>query len=168
MPGVTAKDDQTVVFKLDPPGQLLRRHADPAGLLPGPKEYDAYLPGERRAGPAHRSPTAPTRSTPTRRRRTSRSVRNPAWDAATDPIRKAYVDKVVINETVSQDSIQQQLQTGTPSADMEFDAFPPPSQLPALIAKKDPNLNLGRAARRATRTSSSTRCRRTTTRRCRR
>ena len=39
--------------------------------------------------------------------------RNPAWDAATDPIRKAYVDKVVINETVSQDSIQQQLQTGT-------------------------------------------------------
>ena len=26
---------------------------------------------------------------------------------------------------------------------MEWDSFPPPSQLPALIAKKDPNLNLG-------------------------
>jgi peptide/nickel transport system substrate-binding protein len=51
-----------------------------------------------------------------------------------------------VNETVSQDSIQQQLQTGTPTADMEFDAGPPPSQLPALIAKKDKNLNLGPTA----------------------
>ena len=87
---------------------------------------------------------------------------------STDPIRKAYVDKVVINETVSQDSIQQQLQTGTPTAPTwSSTTFPPPSQLPALIAKKDPNLNLGDDARRPTPTSSSTRSRRTTTRRCR-
>jgi len=73
-------------------------------------------------------------------------VRNPAWQAATDPVRKAYVDKVVINETVSQESTQQQLQTGTPGADMEFDNYPPPSQLPGLIASNDPKLNLGATA----------------------
>jgi peptide/nickel transport system substrate-binding protein len=39
--------------------------------------------------------------------------------------------------------VQQQLQTGTPSADMEWDCFPPPTQVPALLAKGDPNLNLG-------------------------
>jgi peptide/nickel transport system substrate-binding protein len=72
--------------------------------------------------------------------------RNPAWNASTDTVRKAYVDKINVNETVSQDSIQQQLQTGTPSADLEFDVGPPPSQLPALISKKDPNLNLGPTA----------------------
>ena len=51
-----------------------------------------------------------------------------------------------MNETVTQDSTQQQLQTGTAGADMEWDNFPPPSQLPALIAAKDPNLNLGETA----------------------
>jgi peptide/nickel transport system substrate-binding protein len=56
------------------------------------------------------------------------------------------VDKVVVNETTSQDSVQQQLQTGTPSADLEWDVAPPPSQIPALQAKKDPNLSLGDTA----------------------
>ena len=126
----------------DPPGQLLRRHADPAGLLAGTR---------RSATPTCRAAPS-SRNTRLRRPLQDRLVRadeehhlhpQPRLDAATDPIRKAYVDKIVINETVSQDSIQQQLQTGTPSADMEWDVFPPPSQLPALIAKKDPNLNLG-------------------------
>jgi peptide/nickel transport system substrate-binding protein len=107
-----------------------------------PKEWDAYLPGsaELAKNTISNGPYKIDSYTATKNITLSR---NPAWDGATDPIRKAYVDKVVINETVSQDSIQQQLQTGTPSADMEFDAFVPPSQLPALIAKKDPQLNLG-------------------------
>ena len=66
--------------------------------------------------------------------------RNPAWNAATDPIRNAFVDKIVVNETQSQESIQQQLQTGTPNADMEFDIGTPPSQVPGLLAANDPNL----------------------------
>ena len=75
------------------------------------------------------------------------------------------MDKIVVNETVTQDSIQQQLQTGTPTADMEFDVAPPPSQLPALQAKKDPKLTIGDTVELATRTSSTTPSRRTTTRR---
>ena len=35
LPGVVAKDDQTVVFTLTQPGHVLRRHADPARLLAG-------------------------------------------------------------------------------------------------------------------------------------
>jgi peptide/nickel transport system substrate-binding protein len=70
-------------------------------------------------------------------------VRNPAWTEASDPIRKAYVDSVNIDETVSQESTQQQLQTGTESADMEFDNYPPATQVPGLVARKDPNLNIG-------------------------
>ena len=49
-------------------------------------------------------------------------VRNPAWQASTDPIRKAYVDKIVVTETGNQATIQQELQTNTASASMEFDA----------------------------------------------
>ena len=49
----------------------------------------------------------------------------------------------MINETLTQDSVQQQLETGTPSADMEFDSFTPASQIPGLLAKGDKNLNIG-------------------------
>ena len=57
---------------------------------------------------------------------------------------------------MTQESTQQQLQTGTPSADMEFNNFPPPSQLPQLIAAKDPLLQHRADVVVATRTSSST------------
>ena len=122
----------------DPPGDVLRRHADPAGLLAGPDGGAQVPAGQHRARPAPdlRRPVQGRRRG-TRPRRSS-FTRNPAWNASTDPVRKAYVDKVVVNETVSQDSIQQQLQTGTPSADMEFDQSPPPSQLPAPDRQEGP------------------------------
>ena len=140
--GLTAKDDRTVVFTLTHPASYFVDMLTLPSFSPAPKEWDAYLPASPELA-AHTLSDGPYKIdsyTPTKNITLSR---NPAWDPASDPVRKAYVDKVVINETVSQDSIQQQLQTGTPSADMEFDAFVPPSQLPALIAKKDPQLNLG-------------------------
>ncbi|WP_457255418.1 ABC transporter substrate-binding protein [Pedococcus sp. P5_B7] len=140
--GLQAKDDQTVVFQLTHPASYFVDMLTLPSFSPAPKEYDAYLPGSPELA-AHTVSDGPYKiDSYTATKKISMS-RNPAWDPATDPIRKAYVDKVVINETVSQDSVQQQLQTGTPSADMAFDTFPPPSQLSALIAKKDPLLNLG-------------------------
>ncbi len=142
LPGVVAKDDLTVEFKLTHPAAYFPDMLTLTAFSPAPKEYDAYVPGSAELGqhtisdgPYTIESYAPTKSIT--------FTRNPAWTAASDPIRKAYVDKIVINETVTQDSTQQQLQTGTATADMEWDNFPPPSQLPALIAKKDPNLNLG-------------------------
>lgn len=145
LPGVVAKNDTTVVFKLTRPATYFVDMLTLPAFSPAPVEVLKYLPAstalgnhEISDGPYKVDSWVPTKSI--------NYSRNPAWDASTDPVRKAYVDKIVVNETVSQDSIQQQLQTGTPSADMEFDVGPPPSQLPALIAKKDPNLNLGDTA----------------------
>lgn len=67
-------------------------------------------------------------------------VRNPAWKAATDHVRKAYVDEIKITEGQTSQSVQQQLQAGT--ADMEWDSNVPPQSLPALHARHDPNLDI--------------------------
>jgi peptide/nickel transport system substrate-binding protein len=68
-------------------------------------------------------------------------VRNPAWKASSDPIRKAYVNKIVVSETGTEPTVQQQLQTNTASASMEFDAFPPISAVPGLVKNMDAGLN---------------------------
>jgi peptide/nickel transport system substrate-binding protein len=145
LPGVVAKDDVTVEFKLTHPASYFVDMLTLPAFSPAPKEYDQYLPAspELAKNTISDGPYKIDSYTPTKNITFSR---NPAWDGATDPVRKAYVDKIVINQTVTQDSTQQQLQTGSASADMEFDNFPPPSQLPALIARKDPNLNIGPTA----------------------
>ena len=145
LPGVVAKDETTVVFHLTEPATYFVDMLTLSAFSPAPIESLKYLPASTELGnhfpsdgPYKVDSWVPTKSIT--------YSRNPAWNASTDPVRKAYVDKIVVNETVSQDSIQQQLQTGTPTADMGFDLAPPPSQLPGLIAKKDPNLNLGMSA----------------------
>ncbi|HEX6056801.1 MAG TPA: ABC transporter substrate-binding protein [Intrasporangium sp.] len=145
LPGVKANGDQTVVFTLTHPASFFVDMLTMSAFAPAPKEWDAYVPASADLaqhtlsdGPYQVDAYTPTKSIT--------FSRNPAWKADTDPIRKAYVDKIVIDETSTQDSIQQQLQTGTAAADMEWDTFPPPSQLPALIAAKDPKLNLGPSA----------------------
>jgi peptide/nickel transport system substrate-binding protein len=75
--------------------------------------------------------------TPTR---TITLVRNPAWKASTDPIRKAYVDKVVITETGNPTGVQQQLQTNTATASMEFNSFPPVGAVPGLYKQMQQGL----------------------------
>src|SRR5262249_2393873 len=134
--------DRTIVFTLTHPASYFTDMLTLPAFSPAPKEYQAYVPASAELG-QHTISDGPykiTTYTPTKQ---IVYERNPAWNASTATVRKAYVDKIIINETVSQESAQQQLQTGTASADMEFDDFPPPSQLPALIASKDPNLNLG-------------------------
>ena len=143
--GIQAKDDHTVVFTLTHPAAYFVDMLTMPAFSPAPEEYDQYVPGSAELaqhtisdGPYQVESYSPTKKIV--------FTRNPAWEASSDPVRKAYVDKIVIDETVTQDSTQQQLQTGTPSADMEFDNFPPPSQLPGLISKKDPNLTIGPTA----------------------
>lgn len=142
LPGVVAQGDSTVVFTLNHPATYFVDMLTLPAFSPAPQEVLDYLPGSQQLG-QHEVSDGPYQIDSWNPTKEIVFSRNPAWDAGSDPIRRAYVDKVVINETVSQDSIQQQLQTGTPSADMEFDQAPPPSQLPGLIAQKDPDLNLG-------------------------
>ncbi|TCC28731.1 ABC transporter substrate-binding protein [Kribbella sindirgiensis] len=145
LPGVVAKDASTVVFHLTQRATYFVDMLTLPAFSPAPVESLNYLPASTELGnhfpsdgPYKVDSWVPTKSIT--------YSRNPAWDPASDPVRKAYVDKIVVNETVTQDSVQQQLQTGTPAADMEFDVAPPPSQLPALQAKKDPNLTIGDTA----------------------
>src|SRR4029078_10884346 len=117
---VEAKDASTVVFHLTQRAtyfvdMLTLPAFSPARVaslnyLPASTELGNHFPSD---GPYKVDAWVPTKSIT--------YSRNPAWDAASDPVRKAYVDKIVVNETDTQDSVQQQLQTGTPSADMEFD-----------------------------------------------
>ena len=144
-PGVQAKDDLTVVFKLTSPATYFVDMLTMNAFSPAPEEVLKYLPGSQQLG-QHQVSDGPYRIESWNPTKEIVMVRNPAWEASSDPIRKAYVDKVVINESISQDSVQQQLETGTPTADMEWDVLVPPSQTPRLISSKDPQFTLGPTA----------------------
>ena len=138
-PGVVATDDSTVTFKLTHPAAFFADMLTMSAFAAAPVEYNQYVPGSPLLA-QHTISDGPYKVDSYVATKSITYSRNPAWDAATDPVRKAYVDKIVVNQTLSQDSVQQQLQTNSPGADMEWDTFPPPNQVPALIAKGDPNL----------------------------
>jgi peptide/nickel transport system substrate-binding protein len=62
-------------------------------------------------------------------------TRNPAWNASSDPIRKAYADTINVIETGNQTTNQQILQTNSAAGGMEFDSFPPTAAEPGLVAQ---------------------------------
>jgi len=73
-------------------------------------------------------------------------VRNPVWNASTDPLRKAYVDAINVDETGNQTTIYQQMPTGSASLGMTFDSLPPPANYPNMlnqIKAGSHNVNLG-------------------------
>lgn len=143
--GATAKDANTIVFQLTKPATYFTGILTLAAFSPAPKEFLDYLPGSADLA-QHTISDGPYKVDSYTATKNITFTRNAVWKAASDPIRKAYVDKIVVNETGQQQSIQQQLETGTASADMGFDVGPAPSQLPGLVAKKDPNLNLGQTS----------------------
>jgi peptide/nickel transport system substrate-binding protein len=60
-------------------------------------------------------------------------ARNPQWQASSDPLRKAYVNAINVDETGNQTTIYQQMPTNSPSLGMSFDALPPPADTPNLL-----------------------------------
>ena len=79
-----------------------------------------------------------TRYTPTK---SFTLKRNPAWNASTDPLRKAYVDEIDVTEGLTSESVQQQIEAGT--GDLEWDIVPPTQDVPQLLANKDQRLIIG-------------------------
>ena len=144
LPGVTAPDDKTIVFKLTSPASYFQDMLTLPAFSPAPVEFLDAVPGAAFGNDLKNlisdGPYQIDEYTPTK---TISLKRNPSWNEASDPIRKAYVDAVKVTETGTQESIQQQLETGTESADMAFDTFPPATQVPGLLARKDPNLSIG-------------------------
>jgi peptide/nickel transport system substrate-binding protein len=142
LPGVVSTNDSTVTLKLTHRASYFVDMLTLTAFSPAPVEFNTYVPGSAELA-ANTISDGPYKVDKYVATKSINFSRNPAWDAASDPVHKAHVDKIVVNETLSQDSVQQQLQTGTPSADMAWDTAPPPNQVPALIARKDPLLNLG-------------------------
>jgi peptide/nickel transport system substrate-binding protein len=131
----------TVDYKLANPASYFLAMLSLPAFSPAPVEYDQYIPASSAQaqhtisdGPYEVKSYSPTKSIV--------FVRNPSWNAATDTVRKAYVNEIDVNETGNQESIQQQLVANTANADMEWDTFPSITDVPQLVASKDPNLQV--------------------------
>jgi peptide/nickel transport system substrate-binding protein len=105
-----------------------------------PVEYDAYVPNSLPLdqhtisdGPYQISSYIPGKS--------MTLVRNPAWKASTDPLRKAYVDKIVLTMGVTSAQTQlSDMQAGT--EDVTNDTPLNPASLPALETSGNPNFKI--------------------------
>jgi peptide/nickel transport system substrate-binding protein len=140
MPGVAVdpSNPQTVVFTLTQPvsyfADILALHA----FDPAPVEYDKYVPAGNDLGQNTIS-DGPYKIQSYTAAKSLTYVRNPVWNASTDPIRKAYVNQIDVSETGNQAGIHQQILTNSSSADMVWDTNAPPTAVPGLL--NDPRLS---------------------------
>jgi peptide/nickel transport system substrate-binding protein len=139
---VDPSNPQTVDITLVHPAAYFVDMLSLTAFSPAPIEDDKYIPASPQLAQNTISdgPYKITKYSPAKE---IDFARNTAWDASTDTVRKAYVDNVVVTETGDPDSIQQQLEANTSTADMDFDASVPVADVQGLIAKKDPNFYLG-------------------------
>lgn len=135
--GIETPDDQTIVINLtQKAGDFIYMLSLPTSA-PAPIEVLDYLPD----GPDYRSnfiasgPYTPAAYTPDS---SLQLVRNPAWNADSDPLRKAYVDEIQITFGLQPDAVLQQLQSG--DGDMTYDITIPPAILQLLTATGDEKL----------------------------
>ena len=114
-----------------------------AAFTPAPEQILDYLPASA-ALAEHTISDGPYEVQSYDPERSITFVRNPVWKASLDPISKAYVDEIKVTETDSSNSVQQQLSTNSPTADLEWGDTPiPTAQLPGLLASHSPNVILG-------------------------
>ena len=142
--GVTVSG-QTITYQLTQPASYFTDELQLDAFDPAPVESLNYLPGSADSqqhtiadGPYQVSSYVPAKSIT--------FTRNPAWKASSDPIRKAYVNQINVNETGSQATNQTELQTNTAAAGAEWDSFPPVAAVPGLVAqmqKGSKDFNLG-------------------------
>jgi len=139
-PGVTVgSTPETVVFHLTQPAGYLESMLTLPVFSPRAVEMLNYLPGTTQQvqhqicdGPYMIKSFNPTKSID--------FTRNPAWDASTDPVRKAYVDEIKVTEGEQQDVIQQQIIAGQLNTDWDLD--PSATQQNQLILQNSPLLNV--------------------------
>jgi len=132
-----------ISFKLVHPESYFTNLLAMAAFTPAPIENLNYLPASS-AFAQHTISDGPYEVQSYVPARSITFVRNPVWKASLDPISKAYVNEIKVIETDSATSVQQQLQTNSPTADLEWGDTPiPPAQLPALVAAHNPGVILG-------------------------
>jgi peptide/nickel transport system substrate-binding protein len=132
----------TVVYRLTRPATYFPNQLAMPAYSPAPVEFLNYLPASNQLA-QHTISDGPYLVQSYVPAKTIDFVRNPAWNANDDPVRKAYVDKINVTMTGNQQSIQQQIVTNSAAADMGWDTAVPTAAIPALLTSKDPKLILG-------------------------
>jgi peptide/nickel transport system substrate-binding protein len=127
--GLTAPDARTLQITLDrPAGDFLSILALPF-FAPVPGEYAGnYAVGDNYDG--HVVGTGPYTPTTYDPGRLVVLVRNPNWDPATDPLRKAWVDRIELRLGVGVASIQRAIERE--EADLSLDSHVPQARVDAL------------------------------------
>jgi peptide/nickel transport system substrate-binding protein len=129
IPGITTPDDRTIELTLvRPTSDFLNIMALPSTSA-APEEYLDHLPdsAEFRRNTISNGPYSIVTYEADER---IELARNPAWDAATDPVREALVDRIELEFGSTAESVQQRLETGT--ADLAWDTPVPATRIPAL------------------------------------
>jgi peptide/nickel transport system substrate-binding protein len=136
--GITSTADTITINLVQPAGDFVNIIAMPFDS-PMPVEMNAYVPDDP-SFRTHFISDGPYKITKYVAEKNIELVRNPAWKADTDPLRKAWVDSISITQGSDEGPIQQQQQAGT--IDMAWDTYVPTAGVPSLQAAKDPQLNL--------------------------
>ena len=137
--GLTAPDARTLTITLDRPVREFLSVLTMSFFAPVPGEHAAnYQVGANYSGYVVGSgPYTPTIYIPGE---TVVLVRNPHWDPATDPLRKAWVDRIQIKLGVGTSSIQRAIERE--NADLSLDSHVPQAQVAALQADPEQSRRL--------------------------
>jgi peptide/nickel transport system substrate-binding protein len=127
--GLSAPDAHTLTITLDQPAEDFLSILAQSFFAPVPREYAAgYTVGDNYSGYVVGSgPYKVDTYIPGRR---IVLVRNPNWNPATDPLRKAWVDRIEITTDVPIASIQRAIERE--EADLSLDSHVPQAQVAAL------------------------------------
>jgi peptide/nickel transport system substrate-binding protein len=142
--GITTSGN-SITFSLTKPAPWLVGAMTLGGFNATPIEAENGLP----ATPAvynHMYSDGPYAITSYTPKKSIHLVRNPVWNASTDPLRKAYVDAINVDETGNQTTIYQQMPTGSASLGMSWDSLAPPANFPNMLNQVKSgghNVNLG-------------------------
>lgn len=135
--GVTAKDDKTLVVELNAPASDFLNLLSMPFAAPTPKEYDQYLPDSVQFR-QHTISNGPYQIASYKPGASIALHRSHTWRSSSDPLRKAYVDRIEIREGYrSPEQVQRKLRTG--AADLPWDLPFPESQLTKM--KRDKNFH---------------------------
>jgi peptide/nickel transport system substrate-binding protein len=139
--GVKATGTRTVVFTLTQPTLDFTDILSLPFSSPAPAEDLNYVPGSSELA-QHFMSDGPYTIESYVPKRSFDLVRNPAWDPSTDPIRKAYVNEIMVTEGVSDVATAvQKVQAGT--ADLLWDQIVPVTMLAKMVTEHDTNLVIG-------------------------
>ena len=129
--GITANGN-TLTFKLTQPAAWLEGAMTLAPFSAVPIEAENALPGTPGVYD-HMYSDGPYQITSYIPKKSIKFTRNPVWKASTDPLRKAYVDAINVDETGNQTTIYQEISTNTPDLGMTWDSRPPPAATTDLV-----------------------------------